>query len=86
MVRLLAEHHEVAQWLAEMLNLGVDSAQQVMAEVGATAATFPSSKHLASWMDACPGSEESAARTTVIAAPRAIDRCGSFSIRPPTPP
>ena len=40
--------------------LGVDSVQQIIAEVGATAATFPSSKHLASWMGACPGNEESA--------------------------
>jgi transposase len=37
-----------------------DSAQQVIAEVGATAATFPSPKHLASWIGACPGNEESA--------------------------
>ena len=48
------------QRLAEVPGLGIDSAQQVIAEVGATAATFPSSKHLASWMGACPGSEESA--------------------------
>jgi transposase len=34
--------------------------QQIIAEVGATAVTFPSSKHLASWMGACPGNEESA--------------------------
>ena len=47
------------QRLAEIPGLGVDSAQQIIAEVGATA-TFPSSKHLASWMGACPGNEESA--------------------------
>jgi transposase len=39
--------------------LGVDSAQQIMAEVGATAATFPSAKQLSSWVGACPGDEES---------------------------
>jgi len=38
----------------------VDSAQQIIAEVGATAATFPSAKNLVSWVGACPGEEESA--------------------------
>jgi len=46
--------------MAEVPGLGVDSAQQVIAEVGATAATFPSEKHLSSWVGACPGDEESA--------------------------
>jgi len=45
---------------AEVPGPGVDSAQQIIAEVGATAATFPAPKHLASWMGACPGNEESA--------------------------
>ncbi len=40
--------------------LGVDSAQQIIAEVGATAATFPSAKQLSSWVGACPGDDESA--------------------------
>src|SRR5467141_3342060 len=57
---LLHPHHEAVQRLAEVPGLGVDSAQQIIAEVGATAATFPSPKHLASWMGACPGNEESA--------------------------
>ena len=60
MADLLAEHHEAVRRLAEVPGLGADSAQQIIAEVGATAATFPSPKHLASWMGACPGNEESA--------------------------
>ena len=60
MADLLAAHHEAVQRLAEVPGLGVDSAQQIIAEVGATAATFPLPKHVASWMRACPGNEESA--------------------------
>ena len=48
------------QRLAAVPGLGVDSAQQIIAEVGATAATFPSGKHLSSWVGACPGDDESA--------------------------
>jgi len=60
MAQLLAHHHDAVQRLAEVPGLGVDSAQQIIAEVGATAAAFPSAKQLASWMGACPGNEESA--------------------------
>jgi transposase len=62
MAALLSHHHEAVHRLAEVPGLGVDSAQQIIAEVGATAATFPSAKHLASWMGACPGTEESAGK------------------------
>src|SRR5215510_9056127 len=58
--QLLAHHHDAVHRLAEVPGLGVDSAQQIIAEVGATAAAFPSAKQLASWMGACPGNEESA--------------------------
>jgi len=57
---LLSQHQNVVQRLAEVPGLGVDSAQQIIAEVGAKAATFPSPKKLSSWVGACPGDEESA--------------------------
>jgi transposase len=60
MASLLDQHQDAVQRLAEVPGLGVDSAQQIIAEVGATAATFPSDKHLASWVGACPGDDESA--------------------------
>ena len=59
MATLLRPHQAAVQRLAAVPGLGVDSAQQIIAEVGPTAATFPSPKHLASWVGACPGDEES---------------------------
>src|SRR5438128_4331332 len=60
MARLLSHNQDAVQRLAEVPGLGVDSAQQIIAEVGATAATFPSAKQLSSWVGACPGDDESA--------------------------
>jgi transposase len=57
---LLRVHQEAVQRLAAVPGLGTDSAQQIIAEVGPTAATFPTAKHLASWVGACPGHDESA--------------------------
>ena len=57
---LLRPHQGQVKRLAEVPGLGVDSAQQIIAQVGATAATFPSAKDLSSWVGACPGDEESA--------------------------
>jgi len=57
---LLRPHQDQVQRLAEVPGLGVDSAQQIIAEVGATAATFPSEGDLSSWVGACPGDNESA--------------------------
>ena len=60
MASLLSAHQDVVQRLAEVPGLGVDSAQQILAEVGPAAAAFPSAKRLASWVGVCPGEEESA--------------------------
>ena len=60
MADLLCSHEDQVKRLAEVPGLSVDSAQQIIAEVGATASTFPSERHLSSWVGACPGEEESA--------------------------
>jgi hypothetical protein len=52
MASLLSKHQDAVQRLAEVPGLGVDSAQQIIAEVGPTAATFPSEKCLSSWVPA----------------------------------
>jgi len=57
---LLHPHQDAVQRLAEVPGLGVDSAQQIIAEVGPTPATFPTGEQLSSWVGACPGDEESA--------------------------
>jgi transposase len=46
MASLLHPHQDAVQRLAEVPGLGVDSAHQIIAEVGPTAATFPSEKCL----------------------------------------
>jgi transposase len=53
-------HQEAVMRLAEVPGLGVDSAQQIIAEVGAQASTFPSAAELTSWVGTCPGKDESA--------------------------
>lgn len=56
----LQQYEDSVQRLAEVPGLGADSAQQIIAEVGPQAATFPSAAHMASWIGCCPGREESA--------------------------
>jgi transposase len=51
---------EAVMRLAEVPGLGVDSAQQIIAEVGEQASTFPSAAELTSWVGTCPGKDESA--------------------------
>ena len=62
--RMIAEalkpYQEAVTRLAQPPGLGVDSAQQIIAEVGADAGTFPSAGHLTSWVGTCPGQDESA--------------------------
>jgi len=88
MASLLRQHQEAVQRLAEVPGLGVDSAQQIIAEVGATAATFPSDKQLSSWVGACPGDEESAGVSKNHRSPkgnrhmrRVLNQCANAAVR-----
>ena len=56
----LGEHQSAVVRLSKVPGFGPDSAQQVIAEVGPEAGTFPSAEELASWVGVCPGREESA--------------------------
>lgn len=56
----LQEYEDAVRRLAAVPGLGPNSAQQIIAEVGPQAATFPSAHHMASWVGCCPGREESA--------------------------
>jgi transposase len=48
-------HQDTVIRLAEVPGLGIDSAQQIIAEVGVTAGTFPSAAEFTSWVGTCPG-------------------------------
>jgi transposase len=56
----MKEHQDAIVRLAELPGLGIDSAQQIIAEIGPQAAAFPSAAQLASWVGVCPGVQESA--------------------------
>jgi len=56
----LKPHQEAVVRLALAPGLGVDSAQQIIAEVGVEAGTFPTAGHLSAWVGTCPGRDESA--------------------------
>jgi transposase len=62
--KLIAEamkaHQNAVVRLAELPGLGIDSAHQIIAEIGPYAAAFPSAAQLASWVGVCPGRQESA--------------------------
>jgi transposase len=56
----LRPYQATIERLADLPGVGVDSAHQIIAELGPEAATFPSAGQVASWVGICPGREESA--------------------------
>ena len=60
MAKQLHKHQEAVLRVAEMPGFGVDSAQQIIAEIGVDAAAFPTAAQFCSWAGTCPGRHESA--------------------------
>lgn len=67
---LLTAHSTAVERLAEVPGLGVESAQQIIAEIGPTAAVFPTEKDLASWVGVCPGEEVTAGESHSTRSPK----------------
>lgn len=67
---LLQPNQDVVKLLAEVPGLGVNSAHQVIAEVGPQVAVFPTAKCFSSWIGTCPGEEESAEESTSSRSPK----------------
>jgi transposase len=68
--KLLEPYQDAVQRLAEVPGLGVDSAQQIIAQVGPAAVAFPCAKSLASWVGVCPGRDESAGESKSNRSPK----------------
>jgi transposase len=66
----LSKHQDAVLRVAEIPGFGPDSAQRLIAEVGADAATFPSADEFASWVGVCPGSNISAEQNQSARSPK----------------
>ena len=69
-MNLVQQHQLAVQRVAELPGFGVDSAVQMIAEVGPQAAAFRSEKALCSWVGVCPGNEESAGKSHSTRSPK----------------
>ncbi len=66
----LKEHADGVERLAAIPGLGVDSAQQIIPEVGPKAERFATAGNLCSWVGTCPGEEESAEESSSDRSPK----------------
>jgi transposase len=74
-------HTEV---LATIPGIAERAVQVVISEIGVDMTRFPNPGHLASWTGLCPGTNESAARTTPNSARSSVSACGPPGAPTPT--
>ncbi len=78
MANLLDQHQDAVKRLAEVPGLGVDSAQQIIAEVGPTAATFPDESAGVNYSHRSPNGNRHMRRVLNQAANAAVKAKGSI--------
>jgi len=66
----LKKYEETVIRVAEMPGFGVDSAQQIIAEMGVEAQAFPSAGEFSSWAGICPGSNVTAEQNKSSRSPK----------------
>ena len=83
-----ATTRDAVKWLAKVPGLGVDSAHQIIAEMGARQKPSHQPKKLASWVGACPGEEESAGVNRSAHSPkgnrhmrRILNQCANAAVK-----
>jgi transposase len=67
---LLKPYQEALERVAEVPGFGVESALQMIAEVGPEAAAFESAKQMSSWVGVIPGDEQSAGQSHSTRSPK----------------
>jgi transposase len=72
-------HQDAVARLIEVPGVGIDSAQQIIAEIGPAAATFPSPGQLASWVGSAKAGRRARAHLAAIVPPKATGPCGDCS-------
>jgi transposase len=60
LAKAMCQHVPVLNRLQKIPGIDLYAAEELLAEIGPTAATFPTAEHFASWAGVCPGSKESA--------------------------
>jgi transposase len=74
--QMLKEHQDSISRLCQVPGIAVNAAEQIIAELGPRAETFPTPGQLASWVGVCPGREQSAGVSKTDASPK-----GNLSMR-----
>lgn len=77
--RELNKHGQAVIRVAQIPGFGVDSAQQIIAEVGVEAEAFPSAGQFCSWAGTCRDRRRAPSRIIARDLPKAIVLCGAFS-------